>query len=71
MTQVDLMQDVEALRVCENACRKWFQGRFELRVSSSEILDAIFEECQVELPDRLPLMQLIYYLQNDPGKFSN
>ena len=65
------MQDVEVLRVCEISCRKQFQGRFELRISSSEILDAIFEECLVELADRVPVMQLLYYLQNNPGKSFN
>ena len=59
MSQVDLMLDVEALRVCELGCRKWFKGKFELRVSSSEILDSIFEECLVELADRLPLLKLL------------
>lgn len=58
------------LRVCERACAQHFQGRFELRISSTEILDALFEECQVELADRLPLMKLLYYLQHDSQKFN-
>jgi histidyl-tRNA synthetase len=65
MSQASLMQDVEVIRVCEQACRKQFQERFELRVSSTEILDAIFEECNVELQDRLPLMRLLAYIKND------
>jgi len=56
------MSEIEVLRVCEQACRKQFAERFELRVSSSEVLDALFEECQVDLADRLPLMRLLYHI---------
>ena len=68
MSQQELMQEVEILRLCESAFLAWFGSRFELRVSSSEILDAIFEECQVSLADRVPLVKILYQTrQAQPG----
>ena len=63
MGQQELMQEVEILRLCESAFLKWFSTRFELRVSSSEVLDAIFEECQVSLADRIPLVKILYEMR--------
>ena len=63
MGQQELMQEVEVLRLCEAAFLKWFANRFELRVSSSEVLDAIFEECQVSLADRIPLVKILYEIK--------
>ena len=60
MSQQELMQEVEILRLCESAFLAWFGNRFELRVSSSEVLDAIFEECQVSLADRVPLVKILF-----------
>lgn len=68
MGQNELMQEIEALRVTEQACRKQFAERFELRVSSTEIIDALFEECQVELQDRLPLLRLFHCCMNEVNK---
>ena len=65
MSESDLMHEVEILRICASNFRHWWQGsttKFELRVSSSELVDALFEECQVSLTDR-PL--LIEYLLSE------
>ena len=48
MSVSDLMHEVEILRICASNFRHWWQGsatKFELRVSSSELVDALFEEC--------------------------
>ena len=51
------MLEVEMLRVCDTAFKNSkLAQRYELKVSSSELLDAIFEECNVELADRIPLL---------------
>lgn len=65
MSWSDLMHEVEILRICASNFKHWWQGsqtKFELRVSSSELIDALFEECQVSLSDR-PL--LIEYLLSE------
>ena len=57
MSNEELMLDVEALRICDAAFRNGkLASRYELKVCSSELLDAIFEECNVEIEDRIPLM---------------
>lgn len=65
------MQEVEVLRICESAFLKWFGSRFELRVSSSEVLDAIFEECQVTLADRIPLIKVLYKIKMEKQSFNS
>jgi len=48
MSDEELMMEVEVLRVCDAAFRNSrLAQRYEIRVGSSELLDAIFEECQV------------------------
>ena len=57
MSDEELMLDVEALRICDAAFRNGkLASRYEIKVCSSELLDAIFEECNVELADRIPLL---------------
>ena len=57
MSDEELMLEVEMLRVCDAAFKNSkLAQRYELKVSSSELLDAIFEECNVELADRIPLL---------------
>ena len=54
------MQEVEVLRICDEAFRhSKLSHRYELKVSSSELLDALLEECNVDLHDRVPLLQLL------------
>lgn len=58
MSEEELMLEVDALRVCDAA----FRGsnlKYVIKVSSSELIDALFEECQVDLPDRIPLLKFI------------
>ena len=48
MSDAELMQEVEMLRMAEHSLRKMLLNfKFELRVGSSEVLDAILEECGV------------------------
>ena len=55
-----MMLEVEVLRICDAAFRNSkLASRYEIRVSSSELLDAIFEECKVELEDMIPLLRLL------------
>ena len=30
ISDAEIMQEVEAIRICENACSKWFPGRFKI-----------------------------------------
>ena len=70
MSDADLMLEVDAIRILDTAFRQSkLAQRYELKVSSSELLDALFEECKVDLADRIPLMQL-YFEQQYPSKKS-
>ena len=61
MGDEELMLEVEILRICDQAFRNSkLSQRYEMKVSSSELLDALFEECSVDLADRIPLLQLIF-----------
>ena len=60
MSEEELMLEVELLRVCDEAFRKSkLAQKYKIRVSSSELIDALFEECTVDLVDRIPLLKLI------------
>ena len=57
MSEEEIMLEVEVLRICDAAFRNSkLAQRYEIKVSSSELLDAMFEECQVPLEDRIPLL---------------
>ena len=46
MSDDELMLEVDLLRICDTAFRESrLAQRYEIRVSSSELLDALFEEC--------------------------
>ena len=65
MSDEELMLEVETLRICDAAfCNSKLASRYEIKVSSSELLDALFEECNVNLEDRIPLLKLLLELQN-------
>ena len=53
------MQEIEVLRLTEAAFLKWFSNRFVIVISSTEVLDAIFEECNVSISDRIPLLKVL------------
>lgn len=53
------MLEVDLLRLTDEAFRTSKIANYDLRVSSSELLDAIFEECKISLKDRVKLLQLI------------
>lgn len=54
------MLEVDLLRLTDQAFRSSKVANYELRVSSSELLDAIFEECKISLVDRIRLLQLMH-----------
>lgn len=57
MSMEEHMLEVEMIRICDLAFRRSkLSSRYEIRVSSSELLDALFEECNVDLADRIPLL---------------
>ena len=46
MSEDELMLEVDLLRICDTAFRdSKLAQRYEINVSSSELLDALFEEC--------------------------
>ena len=46
MSEDELMLEVDLLRICDTAFRdSKLAHRYEINVSSSELLDALFEEC--------------------------
>ena len=46
MSEDELMLEVDLLRICDTAFRdSKLDHRYEINVSSSELLDALFEEC--------------------------
>lgn len=61
--QSQLVQECELLTLCAEMCRQFQRGlgapRFELTVSSSEVVDTILEECQVPLEKRATLVRTV------------
>ena len=53
------MQEIEVLRLTEATFLKWFSNRFVIVISSTEVLDAILEECNVSIADRIPLLKVL------------
>lgn len=61
MSMEEHMLEVEMIRIVDLALkRSKLASKYEIRVSSSELLDALFEECNVDLADRIPLMQSLF-----------
>mmetsp|Transcript_10996 Transcript_10996/g.14870 ORF Transcript_10996/g.14870 Transcript_10996/m.14870 type:complete len:100 (-) Transcript_10996:1601-1900(-) len=61
MPEEELMLEVDLIRTVDTFFRhSKLEHRYEIRVSSSELVDAIFDECNVDLADRLPLLQLLH-----------
>jgi len=61
MSEVEFMMEIELLRTLDAAfSHTKLASKYEVRVSSSELLDTLFEECNVNLESRVPLMQLLY-----------
>ena len=55
-----LMTEVDLLQLSVNAIQNLLpKVKYELRVNSTEMLDAIFEECGIELVDRVPLLMYL------------
>ena len=51
------MLEVDLIRTIDSYFRQSkLAHRYEMRLSSSELLDALFDECNVDLADRLPLI---------------
>ena len=60
MSEEELMLEVDTIQMCDSAFRtSKIASRYKIKVSSSELLDALFEECSVDLPDRIPLLKLL------------
>ena len=60
MSDEELMLEVELVHTTDAFFSKSKLEKYEIRVSSSELLDAIMDECNVDLACRLPLLQLLY-----------
>lgn len=55
------MLEVEMIRVCDLAFkRSKLSSKYEIRISSSELLDALLEECNIDVADRIPLLQELF-----------
>ena len=69
MSEEELMHEVDALHICDEAFRNSkLASRYKIKVSSSELLDALFEECTVDLADRMPLLKLLLEQQVNMSK---
>ena len=53
------MQEAECIKVCNQACKRYFENRFQISISSTEVFDALFEECGVELSERLRYLDML------------
>lgn len=51
-----LMHEADCIRVCDEALSQYFT-HYKIRLASSELLECIFEECQIDIADRLPQLQ--------------
>lgn len=57
MSQEELLLEVELIRTIDSYfTQSRLSNRYEIRISSSELLDAIFDECSVDLADRIQLL---------------
>jgi len=51
------MVEVDFVRTLDSYFRtSKLEHKYEVRLSSSELLDALLDECNVDLADRLPLL---------------
>ena len=54
------MKEAEMLKLIDTGCAKMLDNqRYKILVGSSEALDAIFEECNVSLHHRVPLIKIL------------
>ena len=54
------MLEVDFLRICDQAFKQQsLINDYQLKVSSSELLDAICEECNIDLADRVHILSLL------------
>jgi len=61
MSEGELMLEVDLLRICDSVFKSSKLGsRYEIRVSSSELIDAIFTECEVDKVDHVHLLKMLY-----------
>ena len=61
MGDAELMLEVDILRICDQFFRNSkLSQKYELRVSSSELIDAIFAECEIDKVDHVHLLKLLY-----------
>ena len=59
----ELMLEVEAIRTLDLAFKEGKLSKlYQIKVNSSELLDAIFEECKVDLADRAAVLHLLVEL---------
>lgn len=57
----DLLAEAETIKVCDQVAQDYQReiGKYKIRVSSSEVLDGIFEECKVPLEKRYALLKVL------------
>lgn len=62
MSDAELMMEVDILRICDSVFRNSskLSQRYEIRVTSSELIDAIFAECDIDKVDHVQLLQVLY-----------
>ena len=69
MDAYELMTEVEVLRMTDQAFRSsGIHSRYELRVSSTELIDALFEECDVHLSNRVSVLQLLHEQHSEQSR---
>jgi len=54
----DLMNEVECIKVCDEALSGKLKN-YKIRISSSAILECVFEECRVPLKERMELLRQV------------
>jgi histidyl-tRNA synthetase len=49
------MHEVDVIRICDEALSQYFDV-YKIRISSTEILECIFEECDIPIHERATKM---------------
>lgn len=62
----ELIYEAEAIKVCDQIAKKYQKeiGPYRIKISSSEIIDGILDECQVTFEKRHILLKQLSTLEN-------
>ena len=55
----ELLYEAETIKLLSTLSQKFYPGIYQIHIGSSELLDAIMDECNVKLQDRPVVLRLL------------